>query len=85
MALPNPLVTVLVGALCLLLGSGMGFLAGQRWASRDTLPAVIAVTLAESGQTFQARLDTGAVVSSINAHELKVLGGDALPSGGDNG
>ena len=85
MALPNPLVTVLVGALCLLLGSGMGFLAGQRWASRDTLPAVIAVTLAESGQTFQARLDTGAVVSSINAHELKVLGGDALPSGRDNG
>ncbi len=85
-ALPNSLITVLIGALlCLLLGSGIGFLAGQRWASRDTLPAVIAVTLAESGQAFQARLDTGAVVSSINAHELKVLGSDALPSGRDNG
>ncbi len=43
------------------------------------------MTIAESGQAFQARLDTGAVVSSINAHELKVLDSDGPPSGRDTG
>ena len=71
--------------MCVLLGAAVGFLAGQRWCSQATLPAVIAVTLTETGQAFQARLDTGAVVSSINAHELKVLGSEGPPSGRDTG
>jgi hypothetical protein len=80
----QPLRKVLIGSLLgLLLGSG--FAAGQAWASRNTLPPVIAVTLAESGQTFHARLDSGAVVSSINAHELKVLDSDGPPSARDTG
>ena len=83
---PKPLLKILIGMLlCVLFGNVIGFLAGQRWASQDTLPAVIAVTLAESGQAFQARLDTGAVVSSINAHELKVLDSDGPPVGRDTG
>lgn len=86
MAPPESLNRILIGAaLALMLASAGGFVAGQRWASRDTLAAVIPVTIAESGQAFQARLDTGAVVSSINAHELKVLGGDEPPSGRDTG
>ncbi len=86
MAQPKSLRKILSGVLlCLALGAAGGFVAGQHWASHDTLPAVIPVTIAESGQAFQARLDTGAVVSSINAHELKVLGSDGPPSGRDIG
>ena len=82
MAPSKPLIKILIG---MLLGAAIGVLAGLRWAARDTLPAVVAVTVAESRQAFQARLDTGAVVSSINAYELKVLDNDGPPSGRDNG
>lgn len=86
MAQPKSLIALVSGALlCLVLGAAAGFVAGRQWAARDTLPAVIPVTIAESGQIFQARLDTGAVVSSINAHELKVLDSDGPPSGRDTG
>ena len=86
MAPCKSLSKILIGALlCTAVGGGIGFVAGQRWAGRDTLPAVIPVTVAESVQVFKARLDTGAVVSSINAQELKVLGSVGPPSGRDTG
>jgi hypothetical protein len=85
-ALPKPVIKTLSTILLwVLLGVAIGIPVGQRWATRDILPAVIAVTLVESGQTFKARLDTGAVVSSINAHELKVLDSNGPPSGRDTG
>ncbi|MBK6659747.1 MAG: ATP-dependent zinc protease [Proteobacteria bacterium] len=80
------LTRALAGALlCVALGAAGGFAVGHYHANRDTLPAVVPVTIDESGQVFQARLDTGAVVSSINAHELKVLDSDGPPSGRDTG
>lgn len=76
----------LLAALLGLVAVGtLGFVAGGRWATRDTLPVVVPVLIAESGQTFRARLDTGAVVSSINAQEIKVLGSDGPPSARDSG
>lgn len=77
--------TLASALLCLALGATGGFFAGRHFATRDTLPAVVPVTIAESGQQFNARLDTGAVVSSINAHELKVLDSDGPPSARDTG
>lgn len=86
MARPKSFIKILIGAmLCLTLAAAGGFVAGGRWAGRNTLSALVPVTIAESGQVFQARLDTGAVVSSINAHELKVLDSDGPPSGRDTG
>ena len=86
MVLAKPLRKfVTCSLLGLLLGAGIGFAAGHAWANRRTLPAVIAVTLAEAGLAFQARLDSGAVVSSINAHELKVLDAAGPPAGRDTG
>lgn len=71
--------------LCVAVGAAGGFAMGQYHAGRNTLPAVVPVTIAESGQVFSARLDTGAVVSSINAHDLKVLDSDGPPSARDTG
>ncbi len=86
MAQPESRKKLLLGAvLCLALGAVGGFVGGQQRANRNTLPAVVPVTIGESGQVFNARLDTGAVVSSINAHELKVLDSDGPPSGRDTG
>ena len=82
---PDSFRKALLALLGIALISAGGFALGQRWALRNTLPAAVPVTIGESGQTFNARLDTGAVVSSINAHELKVLDSEGPPSARDTG
>ena len=69
----------------LALGAMLGSGASYWWTSHAVLSPTIAVTLTETGQVFTARLDTGAVVSSINATDIKVLGSDELPSVRDTG
>lgn len=63
----------------------LGFLAGHAWSRRDRLAPVETVLIAEAGLRFQARLDTGAVVSSVNALDIEVVGGGAQPSRRDAG
>lgn len=71
-------------AALLAAGLALGYATG-RWSVMQSIlePQVVV----EVGGTieFRARLDTGAVVSSINAHDIEVLGGGARPSRDDVG
>jgi hypothetical protein len=69
---------VFAGLIC-------GYVAGQWSLKQDILEPLQEVTVTDVGLRFRARLDTGAVVSSINAHEIKVLGGGERPSRDDAG
>jgi hypothetical protein len=74
-----------VGALLILAGAAIGFQGGAWWSTRNTLPARVEVGITEAGLAFRARLDTGAVVSSINAQDIEVIGGEGKPSRRDAG
>ena len=76
---------VALGALLILVGAVAGFQAGSWWSGRNTLPALVRVSIADAGLPFRARLDTGAVVSSINAQDIQVIGGEGTPSRRDAG
>ena len=62
-----------------------GIAIGLAWHSRQVLDSVETVIIEDADLDFQARLDTGAVVSSINALELEVIGGGERPSRDDVG
>lgn len=62
-----------------------GVAAGYEWAARRTLPATVTVRIAEADLDFDARLDTGATISSINAHAIEVVGGAGKPQFSDRG
>ncbi|MGR8919667.1 MAG: putative ATP-dependent zinc protease [Gammaproteobacteria bacterium] len=72
------LVLVVVAAL-------LGFAAGQWSVRQQVLAPVETVRVVEAGLEFDARLDTGAVVSSINARDIRVIGGGERPSRSDVG
>lgn len=76
---------LLTGALLLAAGLAAGAAAGTWWAGRDVLPSRATVEIEEAGLPFVARLDTGATVSSINAHDLDVIDGGMAPSRDDTG
>lgn len=63
----------------------LGYVLGQGTGARIVLSPTETVLIEESGQLFHARLDTGAVVSSINAHDIEVIGGSGRPSRRDVG
>ncbi len=73
------------GAVLLLSGLALGYLLGAWSVERRMLPPLSRVTVAEAGLDFEARLDTGATVSSINAQDVTVIGGGALPGRDDVG
>ncbi len=75
----------LSGVVAVLVAGLLGFVGGQWWNGRNLLAPVIAVDVAEADLIFSARLDTGAVVSSINAEQVMVLGGGPQPSASDAG
>jgi hypothetical protein len=72
-------IATVLGALAL------GGMLGRAWFARSVLPSVLEVEIAEAGLPFRARLDTGAQVSSINAIDVAVDGGDGRPSRHDLG
>jgi hypothetical protein len=63
----------------------VGCVVGLWWGGRNTLDPTISIDLVEAGLGFQARLDSGAVVSSINALDIRVIGGGAEPAQSDAG
>lgn len=76
--------SVIIALVVLATGLG-GLIAGRWWAAQSLLDPVIAVEVVEAGLAFEARLDTGAVVSSINARDIAVIGGGAQPAASDAG
>ena len=66
-------------------GLMVGILFGRSYTWQTTLSPTEDVVIEKAGLTFHARLDTGAVVSSINAHEIEVIGGSGTPSRKDVG
>jgi hypothetical protein len=72
-------VAIIVALLC-------GAFVLGRWSSeRVVLDPTIDVVVAEAALGFEARLDTGAVVSSINARNIQVIDGEGAPSINDVG
>lgn len=71
--------------LAVLLAGLAGAAGGSWWVGRGTLAPIIAVEVDEAGLAFTARLDTGAVVSSINAEGVTVMGGGPIPAASDVG
>jgi hypothetical protein len=74
-------IAIVLGLVC----AGLGGFAGHMLAHRGQLGAYEPVSIVEAGLDFDARLDTGATVSSINAHAIEVVGGSTPPSVGDTG
>lgn len=74
-------MVIVLGLVCAGLGGVFGFTLGHR----AQLGAYAPVSIVEAGLDFDARLDTGATVSSINAREIEVVGSSTLPSAGDTG
>ncbi|MCP5199464.1 MAG: ATP-dependent zinc protease [Gammaproteobacteria bacterium] len=72
-------------AVLLVAGLVAGYTLGVGNAARRVLDPVVMVRIGEAGLDFRARLDTGAVVSSINAHDLEVVGGSGRPALDDIG
>jgi len=62
-----------------------GVLAGYLLGGSGRVAAREPVSIAEAGIGFTARLDTGATISSINAHEIEVIGGSSPADSGDTG
>lgn len=71
-----------LGLMLLLAASGY---LGHAWALRKVVPGVTPVVIAEADLGFRARLDTGAQISSINAINLQVVGGEGRPTRRDIG
>ncbi|MBT8446422.1 MAG: hypothetical protein HKO62_04520 [Gammaproteobacteria bacterium] len=69
-------VMVVVAVLAVASLMWVGFLAGQSSERRQVLSAVERIEIKEAGISFQARLDSGATVSSINARNFRVPDGD---------
>lgn len=67
------------------LGMIAGVLIGHLWPDHYLLSAIEVVTIEEAAISFNARMDTGATISSINAHELEVVGGGNGPQRSDKG
>ncbi|MEX2481808.1 MAG: RimK/LysX family protein [Gammaproteobacteria bacterium] len=76
---------VITAAVLLAGGIGLGFAFGAWSIERTILAPVIAVRIDEVDLDFRARLDSGAVVSSINAHDIVVIGGGPRPAANDVG
>lgn len=74
-----------VSAVLIFVAMVCAYHAGVWSVQRSTLKPRESVVVAESGLRFEARLDTGAVVSSINAVDIEVVGGGARPSRDDVG
>ena len=74
-------MTIVLALAC----AGIGGLSGYALGHRARLGAYVAVSIVEAGIAFNARLDTGATVSSINAREIEVVGGSTRPSSSDTG
>lgn len=73
-------------SICLMLiVAACAYQAGVWSVKRTLLSPQEFVSIDEARIEFRARLDTGAVVSSINAHDIKVHGGGATPSRQDAG
>ncbi len=62
-----------------------GIALGHQLALRKVLPSVVPVVIDEANLKFNARLDTGAQVSSINAVDVEVIGGEGRPTRRDVG
>lgn len=75
----------MTGALLVVAGLGAAAAGGAWWAGRNVLPPLADVVIREADLPFRARLDTGATVSSINAENLEIVGGDVPPSRDDAG
>ena len=73
------------GIVLLSAGLGLGWLAGSWSTARHQLAPVTQVIVAEAGLAIDARLDSGATVSSIHAEDIVVEGGSAGPRRGDVG
>jgi len=76
---------VLAGVALLAVGLMAGFQLGVWSVERNVLPPVVSVWVSEADLGFEARLDTGAMVSSINAHDIVVIGGGPRPAASDVG
>lgn len=77
--------TIFAGVALLAAGLAAGFQIGVWSVERDILAPVVSVRVSEAELGFQARLDTGATVSSINAHDIVVIGGGQRPAASDVG
>lgn len=81
----RPILSRLSRPLGLLLVVLLAAWLGQQWALRNVLPGLTKVVIAEANLPFEARLDTGAEVSSINALDIEVVGGEGRPTRRDIG
>ncbi len=72
---------IVFGLVC----TGLGGFLGYTLALDTRLGAYESVSIVEAGLDFDARLDTGATVSSINAREIEVVGKSMQPSANDTG
>jgi hypothetical protein len=80
-SIATPRRRILFGLVCGLIGG----LVGYGWGQDGRLAALTNVHIEEAGLRFDARLDTGATISSINAREIEVIGGTATPQLSDAG
>ncbi|MSR13334.1 MAG: hypothetical protein EXR86_01985 [Gammaproteobacteria bacterium] len=71
--------------LTTLIAASVFFVIGQHYALRKVVPSVVPVVIQEAQLEFAARLDTGAEVSSINATDVAVIGGEGRPTRRDIG
>lgn len=66
--------TVLLGAALLLAVYGMGRLQ-SRAPANEVLAGVEPIVVTEAGIVFEARMDTGAAISSVHAEDIEVIDG----------
>jgi hypothetical protein len=67
------------------LSATVGIFIGHLWSDNGQLSALELVTIEEAAISFDARLGTGATISSINARDLEVIGGGDRPHRSDKG
>ena len=60
-------------------------IVGSWWGNNATLSATELMTIEEAEISLEARMDTGATISSINARDLEVIGGGGSPHRSDKG
>lgn len=75
----------LAGSALCVTALGLGYWLGAQATLRDVLAPVEPVRVVEAGLGYRARLDTGAVVSSIHAEDIEVRGGAPVPGVQDVG